>query len=459
MKQARHFRTVFLSVAVMLAVPLKVIADDMQQDGSVPVVTLDVGKGAMDLNLVREDATESAVYNMTISVPGRKVDEEIRVRMGEDQSTAVLSVKVKENTPHTDSSLTTEQPIPLVPMGLGGGDPVKLTFQRSDVSAPAVYDVAIINATNGEFNVTNVLSFQKGTNLATLDISANFSRLDMAKLRISNATNAEDRLIIEVPVKRSALAALEDNFHVSFAKKIPFGTQVVSETGPDGKVTERVEQIFKPRWHYLTNGLRVTIVVAFCSVLLGALLGFLVAVVRSMHDNHGRMKLLNAVAKVYITVIRGTPMTVQLLIAYFIIFSSVNNKILVAILAFGFNSGAYVAEIIRAGIESIDRGQMEAARSLGMSYVQGMWRIVLPQAFRNVLPALGNEFIVLLKDTSIASFIGLDDLARGGSIIRSQTYQAYLPFLAVAGIYLVMVMIFSKLLGKLEHNLNKTKAK
>ena len=151
-------------------------------------------------------------------------------------------------------------------------------------------------------------------------------------------------------------------------------------------------------------------------------------------------------------------MTVQLLIAYFIIFSNLNNKVLVAILAFGFNSGAYVAEIIRAGITSIDDGQMEAARALGLSYGQGMRRIVLPQAIRNILPALGNEFIVMLKDTSIASFIGLDDLARGGSIIRSQTYQAYIPFLAVALIYLVLVMIFSKLLTRLERHLRRTGA-
>lgn len=208
------------------------------------------------------------------------------------------------------------------------------------------------------------------------------------------------------------------------------------------------------RWHYITDGLGRTLEVALCAVLLGAAIGFLLAVVRTTHDKHGRLGLLNAFARLYITVIRGTPMTVQLLIAYFIIFSNLNNKVLVAILAFGINSGAYVAEIIRAGITSIDEGQMEAARSLGLSYAQGMCRIVLPQAIRNVLPALGNEFIVMLKDTSIASFIGLDDLARGGSIIRSQTYQAYIPFLAVALIYLILVMIFSKLLTRLERRLH-----
>ena len=210
------------------------------------------------------------------------------------------------------------------------------------------------------------------------------------------------------------------------------------------------------RWRYLVDGLGVTMEVALCAVILGAILGFLVAIVRTTHDRHGRLRLLNAVCKVYLTVIRGTPMTVQLLIAYFVIFASSKNGTMVAILAFGFNSGAYVAEIMRAGITSIDIGQMEAARSLGLSYSQGMRRIVLPQAFRNVLPALGNEFIVLLKDTSIASFIALRDLSKGGEIIRSQTYDAFMPFLMVAAVYLVIVMFFTKMLSKLEKHLQRT---
>ena len=212
------------------------------------------------------------------------------------------------------------------------------------------------------------------------------------------------------------------------------------------------------RWHYLVDGLAVTLEVALCAVILGAIIGFIVAVIRTTHDKHGRLKLLNAVAKVYLTVIRGTPMTVQLLIAYFVIFATSHNQTLIAILAFGFNSGAYVAEIMRAGITSIDEGQMEASRSLGMSYIQGLRYVVLPQAFRNVLPALGNEFIVLLKDTSIASFIALRDLSKGGEIIRSQTYDAFMPFLMVAAIYLVVVMFFTKLLGKLERRLQNSNA-
>jgi len=212
------------------------------------------------------------------------------------------------------------------------------------------------------------------------------------------------------------------------------------------------------RWRYITDGLLVTLRVALCAVLLGALIGFVVAIIRSTHDKSGRLPVLNALMKVYLTVIRGTPMAVQLLIAYFIIFSSCNNKTLVAILAFGLNSGAYVAEIMRAGIDSIDPGQMEAGRSLGLSYPQTMIRIILPQAIRNVLPALGNEFIVLLKDTSIASFIALQDLAKGGEIIRSQTYNVYIPFLMVAAVYLVMVIFFTWMLGILERRLRNTGA-
>ena len=158
----------------------------------------------------------------------------------------------------------------------------------------------------------------------------------------------------------------------------------------------------------------------------------------------------------YLTVIRGTPVVVQLLIIYFVIFGAVDiNKVLVAILAFGLNSGAYVAEIIRAGIMSIDKGQLEAGRSLGLSYGKTMIFIILPQALKNVLPALGNEFIVLLKETSVSGYIALEDLTKGGDIIRSQTYNAFLPLVMVALIYLAVVMFFTKLLGILEKRLKK----
>ena len=211
------------------------------------------------------------------------------------------------------------------------------------------------------------------------------------------------------------------------------------------------------RWRYITSGLGVTLKVTFFAVLIGILLGFLVAIVRSTYDRTGKMKILNAICKLYLTVIRGTPVVVQLLIIYFVVFASTNvSKVLAAVLAFGINSGAYVAEICRSGIMSIDIGQLEAGRSLGFSYAQTMWYVILPQAFKNVLPALGNEFIVLLKETSVAGYIALEDLTKGGDILRSRTYNAFFPLMAVAGIYLIMVLIFSHFVTLLERRLKQS---
>lgn len=211
------------------------------------------------------------------------------------------------------------------------------------------------------------------------------------------------------------------------------------------------------RWRYITDGLKITLLVTVFAVLIGVVLGFLIAIVRTTHDKTGKLKILNAICKVYLTVIRGTPVVVQLMIIYFIIFGSVDiSKVVVAIVAFGINSGAYVAEIFRSGIMSIDNGQFEAGRSLGFNYAQTMMYIVMPQAFKNVLPALCNEFISLLKETSVSGYIALQDLTKGGDIIRSRTYDAFMPLIAVALIYLAMVMIFTKLVSLLERRLRNS---
>ena len=214
--------------------------------------------------------------------------------------------------------------------------------------------------------------------------------------------------------------------------------------------------IAEDRWKYIANGLGVTLRITLFAVLIGIVLGFLVAVVRSTYEKIHKLKVLNLICQVYLTVIRGTPMVVQLLIMYYIVFVSVTSKIMVASLAFGINSGAYVAEIIRGGIQSIDNGQFEAGRSLGFNYPQTMIYIILPQVFKNVLPALANEFIVLLKETSVCGYIALQDLTKGGDIIRSQTYNAYVPLFTVALIYLVMVMIFTQLVKLLERRLRSS---
>lgn len=218
-----------------------------------------------------------------------------------------------------------------------------------------------------------------------------------------------------------------------------------------------VNFIKENRWQYLTDGLKVTLIVTFFAVIVGIVFGTLIAIIRSTHDKTGKLTILDILARIYITVIRGTPVVVQLMIIYFVIFASSDiDKTVVAVLAFGMNSSAYVAEIVRSGIMSVDSGQFEAGRSLGFNYIQTMRYIILPQALKNILPALGNEFIVLLKETSVSGYIALQDLTKGGDIIRSRTFDAFMPLFAVALIYLVLVLIFTKLVNMLERRMRNS---
>jgi polar amino acid transport system permease protein/polar amino acid transport system substrate-binding protein len=211
------------------------------------------------------------------------------------------------------------------------------------------------------------------------------------------------------------------------------------------------------RWKYITDGLGITLLVTFFALILGITLGFIISIIRSTHDKTGRLKIPNAICQFYLTVIRGTPVVVQLMIAYFVIFTSRDaSPVLVAVLAFGINSGAYVAEIFRSGIISIEAGQFEAGRSLGFNYPRTMWHIIMPQAFRNVVPALGNEFITLLKETSVCGYIGLQDLTKGADIIRGRTYEAFMPLIAAALIYLILVVFLSMGVHHLERKMRSS---
>lgn len=210
------------------------------------------------------------------------------------------------------------------------------------------------------------------------------------------------------------------------------------------------------RYQYLLTGLGNTIVITFFAILLSLALGTLIAIVRATHDRNGNHRVLNLVCQFYLTIVRGTPTMVQLLIIYYVVFASANvDKIFVAIIAFGLNSAAYISEVIRSGIMSVDKGQMEAGRSLGLSYSQTMRLVILPQAFKNVLPAIGNELITLLKETSISGYIGLVDLTKGSDIIRSVTYDAMMPLGVVALIYLGIVLALSAGVNRLEKRLRK----
>ena len=211
------------------------------------------------------------------------------------------------------------------------------------------------------------------------------------------------------------------------------------------------------QYKYLTNGLITTLEITALAVLLGILIGFIVAVIRCVNQKTGKISFLSGICKVYLSVMRGTPVMVQLLIMYFVILLPLGvDKFPAAVICFGLNSGAYVSEIVRGGIMSIDEGQTEAGRSLGFSYIKTMWYIIIPQAFKAVLPSLANEFITLLKESSVAFYIGVADLTLGGIKIRSITYSNYMPLIAVALIYLVVVLGLSKCVSILERRLSKS---
>ena len=222
------------------------------------------------------------------------------------------------------------------------------------------------------------------------------------------------------------------------------------------------------RYKLLIEGFFNTLKITAGALLIGVIIGIIVAAIRSSYDkNKETMKLrggigyrvlavINAICKVYLTVIRGTPVVVQLMICYFIVFVSAQDGVPVAIFAFGINSGAYVAEIFRAGIMSIDNGQFEAGRSLGFNYLQTMRHIIIPQMFKAVLPTLCNEFIALIKETSVAGYVGVSDLTKSGNVIAGRTFEYFIPLLTVAAIYLIIVSLLTSLVGKLERRLRKS---
>jgi His/Glu/Gln/Arg/opine family amino acid ABC transporter permease subunit len=216
--------------------------------------------------------------------------------------------------------------------------------------------------------------------------------------------------------------------------------------------------IYDNRYKFILEGLFNTIIIALFAVIIGTIIGTLVALIRNNYDRNNKMKILNSIVKWYVDIIRGTPVVLQLMIIYYVIFKSVDVPVvLVGIIPFGINSGAYVSEIIRAGIQSIPKGQSEAGYALGLNYNQVMKHIILPQALKNVLPALGNEFITLVKETSIGAYIGIIELTKASDIIASRTYDYFFPLIIVAIIYLIITLGLSKGVQKLERKLNCVK--
>lgn len=295
--------------------------------------------------------------------------------------------------------------------------------------------------------ICDILGMELKIENIEFDAIINAVQSGKADVGIAGMTVTEDRLL-----------------SIDFTDSYTTATQVIvvrnGKSDEGFNLKDKIENNFikEARWKYLVNGLGITLLISLIAVIIGIVFGFLIAIGRSTCDMTGKCKALNWILKAYLTVIRGTPAMIQLLIIYYVIFATTDiNKVLVAGIAFGMNSAAYIAEIVRSGIMSIDKGQFEAGRSIGFTYAQTMWYFILPQAFKNILPALGNEFIVLLKETSISGYIGIMDLTRGGDYIRSRTYEAFLPLIAVAIIYLIIVMALSSLVDRLEKKLQTDK--
>lgn len=217
--------------------------------------------------------------------------------------------------------------------------------------------------------------------------------------------------------------------------------------------------VYDDRYKYILEGLSNTLLIAFFAVIIGVVIGIIISLIRNNYEVNGKGRISNFIAKSYVTIIRGTPVILQLMIIYYVIFKSSDiNILIVGVLAFGINSGAYVAEIIRSGINAIDKGQLEAGLALGLSYSNVMRLIIMPQAIKNILPALGNEFITLLKETSVGAYIGILELTKASDIIASRTYDYFFPLIVIALIYLALTYFLSKLVNLLERKIGNARS-
>lgn len=346
------------------------------------------------------------------------------------------------------------------------GDATKGSYQYTSPDNTKRSNGTLIVATNAAFEP---YEFMQNGEVVGIDIDMSQAIADKLGMELKIEEMEFDSIISAVSTGKadmgvSGMTVTEDRKkNINFTVPYTTAKQVIIVRNGNAESTALVsvekfknDFIVEDRWQYIAKGLLTTLEISLLAAIIGIVLGFLIAVIRVSCDRTGKLKLLNLILKAYLTVIRGTPAMIQLLIIYYVIFASSSvDKVMIAVIAFGMNSSAYIAEIVRSGITSIDEGQFEAGRSMGFSYMQTMINFILPQAIRNVLPALGNEFIVLIKETSISGYIGIMDLTRGGDLIRSRTYDAFLPLIAVALVYLVIVVILTALLGKLEKRLKK----
>lgn len=344
------------------------------------------------------------------------------------------------------------------------GDTTQGMYQYETAESTDHSNGTIVVATNATFEP---YEYMDGNDIVGIDIDIMKAICDKLGMELEIENIEFDAIITAVESRKAdcgiaGMTVTDERLEsIDFTEAYTISKQViVVRNGTTEKLSSIYTKVYNNfikagRYKYLTKGLLTTLMITILAIIIGIVVGFIVAILRTTCDSTGKLKILNLLLKGYLTVIRGTPAMIQLLIIYYVIFATSDiNKVVVAAIAFGVNSSAYIAEIVRAGINSIDVGQYEAGRSMGFSYVQTMRHFIMPQAIKNVLPALGNEFIVLLKETSISGYIGIMDLTRGGDYIRSRTYEAFLPLIAVAFVYLCIVVLLSAGVSAMERRLN-----
>lgn len=455
-------------IGVQLGTTGDLYCTDYEKDGSGTVVER-YNKGADAIQALRQGKIDCVVIDEQPAIKFVEQNDGIRVLDEEFTNEDYAFVLSKDNTTLLDQinqaldELKADGTIDNIEKNWVGAESElgKYPYEKKDIDRS---NGTITIGTNAEFPPYE--SYSDGQ-IVGIDIDIMQAVCDKLGMDLQIEDMAFDSIITavtsgKVDVGASGFTITEERKkNVNFTDSYTTSKQViiVKDTSVQNSrlsFVDKLKQSFidNDNYQYLLKGLGNTLLITFFAVIIGILIGFLIAIVRTSHDRNGSLPLLNGICRLYLTIIRGTPVMVQLLIIYYVILANINtSKILVAVVAFGLNSAAYVAEIVRSGIMAVDIGQFEAGRSLGLNYNQTMRSIILPQAVKNILPALCNEFISLLKETSISGYIGLMDLTKGGDIIRSTTFQAMIPLISVAIIYLVMVVGLSKIVGILERKL------
>ena len=455
-------------IGVQLGTTGDLYCTDYEKDGSGTVVER-YNKGADAIQALRQGKIDCVVIDEQPAIKFVEQNDGIRILDEEFTNEDYAFVLSKDNTTLLDQinqaldELKADGTIDNIEKNWVGAESElgKYPYEKKDINRS---NGTITIGTNAEFPPYE--SYSDGQ-IVGIDIDIMQAVCDKLGMDLQIEDMAFDSIITavtsgKVDVGASGFTITEERKkNVNFTDSYTTSKQViiVKDTSVQNSrlsFVDKLKQSFidNDNYQYLLKGLGNTLLITFFAVIIGILIGFLIAIVRTSHDRNGSLPLLNGICRLDLTIIRGTPVMVQLLIIYYVILANINtSKILVAVVAFGLNSAAYVAEIVRSGIMAVDIGQFEAGRSLGLNYNQTMRSIILPQAVKNILPALCNEFISLLKETSISGYIGLMDLTKGGDIIRSTTFQAMIPLISVAIIYLVMVVGLSKIVGILERKL------